>query len=106
MLLPIFIWRGAALFFAKHYFGRSYAQIIQEQRIFVGGGHGARTRRAAQQAYTFGRLKNIGEKRAAVRVKFNFNVAAVAYPYHLIAGPDGDYLRNDSDQYVLFRHCF
>lgn len=92
------------LFFAEHDFAVGDHLIVERNPVFVRAGLGARAWSPTQQAHARRGLEDIGRKRAAVRVKLNFESARVGDPHHLLAGMDHRDLGDDPDQNQLLGH--
>ena len=78
--------------------------IVQPQLVFIRGRFAAGTWRAAEQAHTGWRLKNIRRKGTAVHVKFDAQIAGVGDPGDLVAVVQHDGLRDETNEYGAFRH--
>ena len=87
---------------ANQNFAVAHRSVVDEQAIAIRAGIDGCTGGTALQTHTRRRLKNVGGKRAALRVEFDLQVARVRIPGDLVAGIEGDDFGNDANEYELF----
>ena len=78
--------------------------VVEPQAVFIRRRFAAGSRRAAEQAYARGCLKNVRRKGAAIHVEFDAQIAGVGDPGYLVAFIDNDDLGDKSNEYGAFSH--
>jgi hypothetical protein len=78
--------------------------VVQPEAVLIRGRLAARARRAAEQAHSCRRLKDIRRKGTAVHIEFDAQIAGVGNPGNLVSFLEHHDLRDESNEYGTFSH--